>query len=261
MTTDQKMNDDRTKRLERQRTERQAHEDSKRAETNERLLEEAQAPAFEREIEDCATLIDFFQRRIGIASTAVPTAARLGGPAPVGLPKLGEARVIDATAGGGTALVRKGEQVEEFFMGGGGKKGKKGKKPVVEGEAPATQVLNLPFGTLSALLTLGITSPITTGEVPATIEALEIKKKYFVDNQVGLLSRLSLTLTDRRVQDRVTKDKIAAVEKKMAAADAKSAKAAANGTNGTATPATIETPVTVEAAAETKVAEAVEVVA
>lgn len=188
--TDQKMNDDRAKRVDRQRSERQAIDDAKRAETNERLLEEAQAPAFEREIEDCSTLIYFFERRIGVASTSAPS-TRLGGPSATGLPKL-ELRTVETAAPvGGVALKKKGEQEEESFMCAGGKKGKKGKKaPLADGEeAPVVnQALNLPFGTLSALLTLGITSPITVAQVPKTIEALETKKQYFTDNQVRSVS-------------------------------------------------------------------------
>lgn len=188
------MTEDRNRRAERQRVERAAIDDEKRAEINERLLEEAQAPAFEREIEDCRTLINYFQKRIGIASTAGPY-ERLGGNSSASLPQLGEARQVELGAPAGSiALPKKGEGMEDFHSGNGGKKGRKGKKP--EGEstaAVASQALNLPFGTLSALLTLGITSPITTTEVPTTIEALEAKKAYFVANQVRFFSSLLIS--------------------------------------------------------------------
>ncbi|KAK4703567.1 hypothetical protein P7C70_g2653, partial [Phenoliferia sp. Uapishka_3] len=225
----QKMNDDRAKRLERQRAERQAFEDSKRSEINLRLLEEAQAPAFEREIEDCRTLVDFFQRRIGLAGTANPSSVLYARAAVAGVPELEIRKVESGPPEGAVALKKKGTEEEVFFMGGRGKKGKKGPKQL-KGETPKVkteeerkeeekaQPLNLPFPTLSALLTLGITSPLTVGDVPTTIEALTVKMKYFSDNQ-----------------DRVTREKIAAVEKKIAAADAKSAKANGNG-NGSATP-------------------------
>ena len=188
------MTEDRAKRAERQQGERAAIEATKRAEVNERLLEAAQAPAFERDIEDCRTLIDFFQRRIGLPSTIGPiSTGRFGITSSLNLPKLNDVRQVETgVPAGAVALKKKSEQEEEYFMGGGGgKKGKKGKRP--EGEAaaaPAVQALNLPFGTLSALLTLGITSPIKTDEVPKTIEALEAKMAYFVSNQVRLASRL-----------------------------------------------------------------------
>ncbi|KAM0751038.1 hypothetical protein T439DRAFT_342782 [Meredithblackwellia eburnea MCA 4105] len=213
----QKRDEERQKRLERQRSERQQYEDSKRAEVNGRLLEEAQAPAFEREIEDCRTLIDFFQKRIGLTGSGFSTSGSTlyERQAVAGVPALDIRKVETGPPAGSVALKKKGEAEEEVFFVGKGKKGKKGPKPVKEEEKENTnQALNLPFGTLSALLTLGITSPLTTAEVPKTIEALEVKKKYFTDNQ-----------------DRVTKERIAAVEKKIAAADAKS-QAHANG-NGT----------------------------
>ncbi|KAL8287272.1 hypothetical protein RQP46_003724 [Phenoliferia psychrophenolica] len=237
----QKMNDDRAKRLERQRSERQQFEDQKRSEVNERLLEEAQAPAFEREIEDCRTLVDFFQRRIGLVPTysSSGTSSLFAKNVVAGVPKLELRTVETGPPAGAVALKKKGTEEEVFFMGGGGKKGKKGPKPAPAGAAAAEepvkeakdQPLNLPFPTLSALLSLGITSPLTVVDVPTTIEALEVKKKYFTDNQA-----------------RVTKEKIAAVEKKIAAADKKSAAHANGNGNGdaideaaAATPTAVET--------------------
>lgn len=255
------MNDDRAKRLERQRAERQQFEDAKRSEINERLLEEAQAPAFEREIEDCRTLIDFFQRRIGIASTAGPGSSLFARAAVAGVPKLELRTVESGPPAGAVALKKKGTEEEVFFVGGGGKKSKKGPRPSkvdapVAGkddepakEAPS-QPLNLPFPTLSALLSLGITSPLTVADVPTTIDALEVKKKYFTDNQVRSVRGFLATGPSAidfafPAQARVTADKIAAVEKKIAAADRKSA----NG-NGTATEATDASTPAVETAAK-----------
>lgn len=217
-----KLNAARTARLERQKNERQAYEDSKKAEINERLLEEAQAPAFEREIEDCRTLIDFFQRRIGLAGSAPANgSSSLFARAEVkGVPKL-EARKIEENGppAGAVALKKKGEQEDEVWGGGnlkkkGANKNKKGQAVAApaaveaekEAKDPNDEKLNLPFGTLGGLLALGISSPLTVGEVPEVIKALEAKKAYFVGNQ-----------------DRVTKDKIAAVEKKIAQLELKTA--------------------------------------
>jgi len=240
-----KLNASRTARLERQKAERQQFEDQKRKEINERLLEEAQAPAFEREIEDCQTLIDFFRRRTGLAGSVEASAGSslYNRPDVKGVPKL-ELRQIDAAPPpGGVVLKKKGEQEEEVW-GGGGKKGKKqqnNKKgvpvaaPVEDKEAkdPNEEKLNLPFGTLGGLLALGISSPLTVGEVPKTIDALEAKKAYFKANQ-----------------DRVTKEKIAVVEKKIAALELKT-----NGKDSSApaTPATADSPAP---EAEDKAAEA-----
>lgn len=210
---DTKLNEDRAKRMERSRLERTGIEDAKRAEVNERLLEEAQAPAFEREIEDCRTLVDFFQRRLGgSGSGSVTPSTGLDRPANIiaGVAKL-ELRVIEALPAGMVAMKKKSDHEDGNFT--GSTKSKKGPRKVVENAAPKNESLNLPFGTLSALLTLGIDSPIVSSEIPKTIESLEAKKKYFMDNQA-----------------RVTKEKIATAEKRIAVAEAKSlAAVSANG--------------------------------
>ncbi|GAA5838678.1 hypothetical protein JCM9279_003825 [Rhodotorula babjevae] len=230
----QKLNDERAKRDERRRAERKAHDDSKRAEINEQLLEEAQAPAFEREIDDCRTLIRFFQQRIGAASASGPSSSSSSSslfarPDVASVPKL-EIRKVDAELPkGAVALKKKADQDEESWGGfGGSKKGKKGGK---KGGAPAAaaaeggedeaaaattakdEKLNLPLGTLTALMGLGIAAPLTTSEVQKAIDSLQLKMRYFNDNQA-----------------RVTKERVAAVQKKIAAADKKSS----NGTSDSA---------------------------
>lgn len=121
------------------------------------------------------------------------------------MPQL-ELRKVETEAPKGAVVAKKkGEQEEESWGGFGGKKGKKGGKkapapaaaaPTAEDEdkqetgTPKTEALNLPIGTLTALLSLGITSPLTTAEVPKAIESLQVKKKYFVDNQVRFLCAL-----------------------------------------------------------------------
>ncbi|GAA6062547.1 hypothetical protein JCM10212_004108 [Sporobolomyces blumeae] len=221
----EKLNADRAKRDERRREERRAQEQAKRDEINQRLLEEAQAPAFEREIEDCRNLILFFQQRIGLAPTSSSSTASsslFSRPGVAGVPKL-EIRKVEADLPqGAVALKKKGDdEIESSWGGMGGKKKKGGKNAKAAGDgaedghaaaaAAGDETLNLPFGTLSALMGLGITAPLTTKEVPQTIENLERKKKYLVDNQ-----------------DRVTKERVAAVEKKIAQASS------ANGTSASA---------------------------
>ncbi|GAA5934527.1 uncharacterized protein JCM15063_004603 [Sporobolomyces koalae] len=228
-----KLNAERAKRDERRREERKAQETSRRDEINQQLLEEAQAPAFEREIEDCRNLILFFQQRIGQAQTSSSSngpsssASLFERPQVGGVPKL-ELRRVEQELPKGAVLRKKGQQDEQDETGWGGNGGKSKKKSAQaaakkegsnEGQT-SEQLLNLPFGTLAALMSLGITAPLTTKEVPQTIENLEKKKKYFVDNQ-----------------GRVTKERVAAVEKKIAAA-LESSTSNGNGkrSNGTSTP-------------------------
>lgn len=154
-------------------------------ETNLRLLEEAQAPAYEREIEDCRTLIDYFHKRFNATvSEEEKKDSEKAGLA--GVPEL-KLRVVDAAVpAGAVAAKKKGEVEEEYFMGGGGgKKGRKGRK-VESVKEVGEEKLNLPFPTLGALLQLGIGSPLTKDDVQKTVESLELKKKFFTDNQVCL---------------------------------------------------------------------------
>lgn len=190
LLADQKLNDERAKRDERRKAERKEYEVSKRAEVNQRLLEEAQAPAFEREIEDCQTLIRFFRQRIGLENGAA-TSAGSGSVSSLGFsrPKVAgvpepEPRKIDEgdSLKGAVPLRKKSEQEEESWGGlaaSSKKGGKKGRAAEADGEK-----LKLPFGTLSGLMALGIPAPLTTGEVQKTIDSLQLKKKYLVDNQV-----------------------------------------------------------------------------
>lgn len=201
VSTDQKLNEDRAKRDERRKAERKEFEDSKRAEVNERLLEEAQAPAFERDIEDCQTLIRFFQQRIGLPPSSfngngtgaggASSGLGLGRNKVAGVPELEPRKVEQADFPKGAVALKKKSEQEEESWGGLASKSKKGRKAgrtnaaAAEGdEAASDDKLNLPFGTLSGLMALGIPAPLTTGEVQKTIDSLQLKKKYFTDNQV-----------------------------------------------------------------------------
>ncbi|EGG06035.1 uncharacterized protein MELLADRAFT_43674 [Melampsora larici-populina 98AG31] len=205
-----KMQEDRQRRIERQKTEREALEASELKDIHNEMREEASAPAYEREIEDCRTLILYFDKLIGNAGNSdQPIEAPVfGKTSSVALPKLGDVRKVEeADAFQGMVAVKKkgSEQEEEFFMGGGNKKGKKNKKsPPESTAAPATQALQLPLSTLNALHALAISVPMTRDDVAATITSLSEKKKWFTDNQ-----------------ERVTKERIADVEAKIAAAEAK----------------------------------------
>jgi hypothetical protein len=205
---DAKITEERNRRIERQKAERTAAEEAKRKDINERLLEEASAPAYEREIEDCKTLIEYFSRGGGkTASTVAPPSLALGGAAESKLPTL-ELRKIDVgLPEGATALSKKkgGGVEDEWFAGSNSKKGgKKGNKKGGSGkqqqpqdgeeEAPSptisTQSLQLPLSTLSALLQLEVPAPLSQSDLPATIEALKTKQQWFQENSVRLIPLL-----------------------------------------------------------------------
>jgi hypothetical protein len=148
------------------------------------LLDEASEPAFQANIEDCQTLIDFFSGK-----TSGPTSGPLYERSEIaGVPKL-EARKVDAAPEGAIVRKKKGEDDDAYFVG-KGKKGKKGGNSKVPDAAPdspgsattGTQ-LNMPLPTLSALLSLSIPPPASSLDVPRVIEDLKTKKAWYEANQ------------------------------------------------------------------------------
>ena len=187
------MNEERSKRIERQQNERREYEETKRREINERQLEEAKAPAYEREIEDCTTLINYFSRfASGMISVPEPALSSSAKEGPVGVPKLELRQVESDLPQGAVMMSKKGEQKEEqdaFFGGmkGKGKKGKKGQNSSIPSESVAatSQTINVPFQTVAALLQFNIPAPFTKDDFPKTVDALKEKKQYFEENQVS----------------------------------------------------------------------------
>lgn len=179
----QKLQEDRARRAERQRAEREAAELAKKEEIANRLREEAEVPAFQAQIEDCQTLIDYFS---GKASTPAPLSSeKLAQRANVaGVPEL-DIRKVDAPPEGVVLRKKKNEDDEAYFVGSKGKKGKKGPKPAPAPEAAETSgdKLNIPLPTLSALLSLSIPPPTSSADLPRVVEDLKTKKAWFEANQ------------------------------------------------------------------------------
>ncbi|KZT62977.1 hypothetical protein CALCODRAFT_489526 [Calocera cornea HHB12733] len=199
-----KQQEERQRREERYRQQRALEEAERIKEVTERLREEAQLPAYQSQIEDCQTLIDYFNVRMNGGTAPPPTttagAAAVAHADIVGVKSL-ELRQVDAEPEGMVVRKKKGEEEAAYFV--GGKKGKKGSKPTnghtngtVAHEAKPTEgKLNLPFGTLTALLELSIPPPTSIEDIPQTIENLQKKKAYFV-----------------AIQPKATKDQIAKAE-------------------------------------------------
>lgn len=180
-----KVNEDRARREEKHRAQRAAEAEAKKKEIADRLRDEAAIPAFQAQIEDCQTLMDYFSGKT--STPAALSTASTGEKAELaGVPKL-EIRKVEVQEGL-VARKKKGEEEEAYFVGGKGKKGKKGSsKPVStsnsnSSENPSAQ-LNIPLSTLSALLSLSIPPPTSTTDLPRVVEDLKIKKTWFEANQ------------------------------------------------------------------------------
>jgi hypothetical protein len=185
-----KVNEDRAKRAERMRAQRQADESAKKLEIAERMREEASVPAFQAQIEDCQTLVDYFLGKTSGNVTFASTPASLAPKKDVaGVAKL-ELRKVEAEPQQGlVARKKKGEDEESYFVGGKGKKFRKGGTKV-NGASEASPAitssstqLNVPLATLSALLSLSIPPPTATADVPRVVEDLKTKKAWFEANQ------------------------------------------------------------------------------
>lgn len=185
-----KVNEDRARRAEKMRSQRQAEESAKKLEIAERMREEASVPAFQAQIEDCQTLVDYFMGKTSGNVTFASTPASLVPKKDVaGVAKL-ELRKVEADPQQGlVARKKKGEDEESYFVGAKGKKSKKGgAKANGPSESTPTNTtsstqLNVPLATLSALLSLSIPPPTATADVPRVVEDLKTKKAWFEANQ------------------------------------------------------------------------------
>jgi uncharacterized coiled-coil DUF342 family protein len=185
-----KLAEDRARRAEKARAAKAEEEATRKREIAERILEEAEVPAFQAQIEDCQTLIDHFSGKSTVSSSSGP----LGGEraALAGVAKLELRKVEDAPAEGLVARKKKGEDEESYFVAAKRDKNKKpGSKATTPSVAapsptaspnPGSTNLHVPLHILTALLEMSIPPPGSTAEVPRTIEDLKTKKAWFEAN-------------------------------------------------------------------------------
>lgn len=155
------------------------------------MLEEARAPAFEREIEDCTTLITYFGRfQSGASSVPEPTLSSTPKAAAgvQNVPSLELRQVQDEVPQGAVIMKKKQENDQSFFTVSSTKGKKKGgakRDTGKEKEKETSAALNVPFQTVAALLQFNISVPLSKDDVPKTVDALKEKQAWFKENQVG----------------------------------------------------------------------------
>lgn len=190
-----KVNEERARRAERARAERQAEEQRKKTEDAERIREEAEFPAFEIEIQDCQTVIDYFQGKT-TGTVVLKSAPESNEKADIaGVTKL-EARQVEAAPDGVVLQKKKGEDEDSYFVASkkGSKKGKRAPKATKTDE----DKLNVPLNILVSLTQFSIPLPTNAADVGRVVTDLQTKKAWFLANQ-----------------DRVTKEKIAKAEARI----------------------------------------------
>jgi hypothetical protein len=183
-----KVNDDRARRAEKARAQRAAEELQKKQEIAERLREEAQSPAFQAQIEDCQTLIDYFLGKStgNLTYKSTPLSVR---PEVAGVPKL-DLRKVEEPPEGLVLHKKKGDDEDAYFVSNKKAKAKKGSSKAngtgtttPTNSTNANTSLNVPLPTLTALLSLSIPPPASNLDLPRLVEDLNTKKAWFEANQ------------------------------------------------------------------------------
>lgn len=157
-------------RQERRRQEQLEYQAGKRKDAAAKRLEEASAPAYQDEILACEGLIRYFD------PSALPAKETTGASKFAASAQ----RTVDDSGIKGTRLAKKGDDDDNYFIGGGGKKGKKGRKAPA---APAEAKFNLSIGVIEELAKVSVDAPSSQADVPATVEKLKEKLAHWKSDQ------------------------------------------------------------------------------
>jgi uncharacterized coiled-coil DUF342 family protein len=157
-------------RQERKKKEQDEYQANKRKEAASKRLEEASAPAYMDEILVAEGLIRYFD----------PSALPAKETASTSKFAASAQRTVDDSGLKGTRISKKDKQEEDYFIGTGGKKGKKGRKPA---GAPAESKFNLSIGVIEELSKVGVNAPSSQADVPSTVEKLKEKLSFWKSDQ------------------------------------------------------------------------------
>ncbi|KAI9804171.1 MAG: hypothetical protein M1825_001573 [Sarcosagium campestre] len=197
-------------RKERQKAERDGYEKERRRKIAEKKLEEASEPAFINEILTAEGLIRYFDPTVPIASDkSSPDRNKLAAQA---------SRTVDNSNAKGTLVKKKDDTEENYFMGTGGKKGKKGRKSGANSQAgavPEGGKFNLSIGVIEELGKVDIEPPMSQAGVPAVVEKLQAKLAHW-----------------KKDRDRQTKENIEKARKEIERLEAEPTEPSAATTSG-----------------------------
>ncbi|KAL7424948.1 multicopy suppressor of BFA (Brefeldin A) [Cryptotrichosporon argae] len=180
---------DRAAKQERYKADKAKEDAARKAEEIARLREEAKAPAYAAEMEDCRILIGYFTGKTGgDVETNASKAANGAGAGVTGVKEL-EIRKVESDFEGMQLKKKGGDDELAGFFGGSKKKkgGNGGKKSATPSgtQTPAADAVNLPMGLLSALLTLGIPPPSGKDDVARVVSDIETKKAWYEANSAA----------------------------------------------------------------------------
>ncbi|KAK7204902.1 hypothetical protein BZA70DRAFT_280281 [Myxozyma melibiosi] len=163
--------EERQRRWERQKAEREAVERERRKKRAAQKLESASEPAFENDIKQAESLLQYFD------PTFKPSSGDLTGAGAADLAAQAKRSVEAAPPPGTQVLSRKPVEEEVYFV------AKKGKKKSGNAAQADKEKFTLNLEIVSSLSKLSIGVPMNKEEVPATVESLREKITWFYDNQ------------------------------------------------------------------------------
>ena len=177
-------------RQERMKAERDAYNKEKRRKIADKKLEEASEPAYVDEIMTAEGLIRYFDPSVPEASKS------LRGPSGFAAEPL---RSVDSNSEiKGMRVSKKEDREDNYFMGTGGKKGKKSKKGSTTGSpAPGTPTegkFNLSIGIIEELARVNVEPPMSQADVPAVVEKLKGKREQWKKDQDKKTKEVSFTV-------------------------------------------------------------------
>lgn len=161
-------------RDEKRKAENDAYHRGRRQEVAKSKLEDASAPAYQDEIRTAQNLIVYFD----------PSSAQKQDAATQGKFAATANRTVDDSGMKGTRLAKKGDEEENYFIGSGSKKGKKGRKQQGSTASPAPEgKFNLDIGTIDSLGRLDVNPPMSQSDIPNVVEKLKEKLDFWKGDQ------------------------------------------------------------------------------
>lgn len=163
-------------RRERQKAERDAFEREKRKKVADKKLEEASQLAYTDEILTAQGLIRHFDPAYNFSALGLDEKKDESSNF-----RAGVGRTVDAGEIKGMKAIRKDDE-EDYFVGSGGKKGKKGGK---KAPAAADSKFNMNVGIIEEFAKVKIDPPMNQSDVPASVEKLAAKITEWKKNQAS----------------------------------------------------------------------------
>ncbi|OQE23345.1 hypothetical protein PENFLA_c011G03187 [Penicillium flavigenum] len=165
-------------RRERQKAEQEAFAREKRKKIADKKLEEASQLAYADEILTAQGLIRHFDPAYDFSSLGLDEKKDQGSNF-----RAGVGRTVEAAEIKGMKVVRKDDE-EDYFVGSGGKKGKKGSKKGGAANVESTK-FNMNVGIIEDFAKVKIDPPMNQSDVPASVEKLAAKITEWKKNQAS----------------------------------------------------------------------------